>query len=53
MAKKVKQPDIIQQVFQEKKIWWYKGLRRLMLTPWIYKVPDLKFIKDYEQRNKA
>jgi len=32
-------------------IWFYPGMRRMMLVPWKYKIPDLKFLKDGNAEN--
>jgi len=34
----------------KEKIWWYKGLRRLMPVPWVYKIPKLDYILEYTKK---
>ena len=34
----------------KEKIWWYKGLRRLMPAPWVYKIPKLDYILEYTKK---
>ena len=40
----------IKQDKPKEKIWWYKGLRRLMPVPWVYKIPKLDYILEYTKK---
>lgn len=45
-------------VLMHNKIWWYPGLRRLMPTPWVYKIPNFEWVdkkqyKKYLETQKA
>lgn len=45
-------------IWMHNKIWWYPGLRRLMPTPWVYKVPNFEWVdkeqyKKYLEKQKA
>ena len=35
-------------------IWWYPGLRRMMMVPWTYKIPNFSFLnKDGFEKYKS